>query len=403
MFYLISFVLISICGIHYYRYPNSAYYRDVLCILFVFFIYVAGMRYNLGVDYFAYERAFIESDTLIDLNKYSSFSDFRENNRWELGFTLLFITIRSFTSNVLWLFLLSSVICTICLFKSLRCFSEKPYFILSLLTYFCSVYLLQEMQALRQALAAGFLFISFAKYYSGNRIKSLAWLVVAILFHNSAPIFLIFFFFYNHKFKLSTQLISVGISLLLIVFQIPWLAEIVLVSTPIFPEGESVAKLLKYFSDSTLNNTRGIYITYFLYLFVFFTSLYANRKRGYYPCDPKLIFAQNLLFFYLVFSAATWEINYISTRIGWYLLFGVSIYLPHLIDYFNRESRGIILCFIIIFNFMIIRPFVFPTITTSPFSPYDDYISCKIFGKKSTGRERADKYASEMGVVLSEI
>lgn len=403
MFYLISFILISILGIYYYRYPNAASYGKIVCTLFLFFVYVAGLRYNLGFDYFSYERAFLESDTLSDLNKYSSFEDFRDSNKWELGFTCLFITIRSFTDNVVWLFLLSSIICTACLFYSLKYFSERPYFVLSLLTYFCAVYLLQEMQALRQALAAGFLFVSFAKYHNASKLKSLIWLVIAVLFHNSAAIFFMFFWFYNYKFKLFTQLFLVIISIALIVLQIPWMAEFISASSFIFPEGESIARLLRYFTDSGLNNTRGIYITYFLYLFVFLISLYANRKRGYYPDDSKLVFAQNFLFFYLVFSAATWEINYISTRIGWYLLYGVAIYLPHVADYFEKKSKGFMLCFIVIFNFVVIRHFVFPNMTTAPFSPYEDYISCRIFGKKSTGKERAEKYASEMGVVLKEI
>lgn len=403
MFYLISFIILCVLGFYYYRYPNASSYGKTVSVLFIFFVYVAGLRYNLGFDYFSYERAFIESDTLRDLAKYSSFADFREINKWELGFTFLFITIRSFTDNVVWLFLLSSIICTACLFNSLKYFSERPYFILSLLTYFCSVYLLQEMQALRQALAAGFLFISFARYHNGSKLKSLIWIIVAMLFHNSAAIFFIFFWFYNYKFKLFTQLFLVTISIALIVLQIPWMSEFISASSPIFPEGESIARLLRYFSDSGLNNSRGIYITYFLYLFVFIMSLYANRKRGYYPNEPKLVFAQNFLFFYLVFSASTWEINYISTRIGWYLLFGVAVYLPHVTDYFEKRSKKFILCFIVVFNFLIIRHFVFPTMTTAPFSPYEDYISCKVFGKKSTGKERAEKYASEMGVVLKEI
>lgn len=36
------------------------------------------MRYNLGVDYFAYAKAFYRGDTIYDIFKYDSFESFEK-------------------------------------------------------------------------------------------------------------------------------------------------------------------------------------------------------------------------------------------------------------------------------------------------------------------------------------
>ena len=76
----------------------------------------------------------------------------------------------------------------------------------------------------------------------------------------------------------------------------------------------------------------------------------------------------------------------------------MAICLPQIIQLFKQ--RFIPILYILIFCFIPIKTFLLPDLTTGQFSPYENYISVKVLGKKATGRERAEKYAAEVGGVL---
>ena len=91
-----------------------------------------------------------------------------------------------------------------------------------------------------------------------------------------------------------------------------------------------------------------------------------------------------------------WEYSIISIRLGWILLFGLVVLMPKLLFEIKPNRRKSYVLFMVFFNFIVIRPFFFPTITTKPFCPYQNYISCKFFDAESTGKRRAEEYLMEV-------
>lgn len=397
MVYFFVFLFLFLCGWECYARPEFRYYKQLYVIAFLIFVYIAGMRYNLGVDYFAYAKAFHNSDTLLDIFNYDSFERFEEKNKWELGFVLFQITLRSLTDNSQMLFLAASIFCTTFLFKSLTFFVSRKFFFFSLLTYFCSTYMLMEMQALRQAMAAALLYYAFLLNFN-SRKKGVICAFFAYLFHSSAILFIPFLFLINKRISIRTQLLVLGTALAIFILRLQWVGNIISFLARYYSDFGIIEKAYAYISADALNASRGIFITFLLYLLVYFIYIYYNRKRGYYDSSPKLVMGQNLLWLFLVITSATWEINFFSTRISWYCLFGLAICLPHMIVYFERKSRIFAITYIFFFNFLLICSFIFPGLTQLPFSPYEDYISCEWFGAKSSGKQRCEKYVAESGV-----
>lgn len=173
MAYFLIYLLISFFAI---KFSNSTIdlhkFKNASVICLFIFIFIAGLRYELGVDYFAYRESFIESMTIWDLfsNPILFMNEFVSGS-WEPGSKLLLILLRSITSDAQILFFIVSIICSILLFKSLKYFSEPRFFFFSLLIYFSFVYMFQEMHALRQALGACVLYYGLYQLALGNTKK----------------------------------------------------------------------------------------------------------------------------------------------------------------------------------------------------------------------------------------
>lgn len=395
MFYLLIVIFLYAVGVFFYQNPTSRNFNIFKFLAFFLFVCIAGLRYNLGVDYFAYANDYDETSTLYELLDNNSFGEMLENDR-EKGYQLFVIILRSLSDNHQLLFLMSSLLCTILLFKALKYFSNRKYFFFSLLTYFCAIYLLLEMQALRQAMAAGFIYCGLAAITTSLK-RAYIWTLCGCFFHNSALIFLLLIPFLSKRISFKIQISTLCCALFVIIFKITWLTSFIGFLGIYIPDLAVVARAMNYLESPNLGIQRGIYITYFLYLAVYLIFVYCYRNKGYYSGSEKLVIGQNLLFLYLIVSCFTWEISFFSVRLGWYFLFGLVVCLPHIISFFVKRSRIFGYTYILLFNLILVRPFVFPTIVQLPFSPYEDYISCEVFGMRSTGKERAERFLSEMG------
>lgn len=399
MIYFFIFLYLFFAGSYFYKFPHSKYYSINKVFVFCLFVCIAGLRYNLGVDYFVYVKKYRNAKSLIDIISGESLKESVEDGL-EIGFEIYQIILKTVTDNPQLIFFISSIISTILLFKALKYFEHRQFFFFALLTYFCAIYIIMEMQALRQALAAGFIYCGLACRNSSFKRSSL-WILIACLFHNSAFLFLVLLPIINQRIALKFQLIVLSISLLIFIFHITWLTSVISFLSLIIPDLAVVERVMNYLTSEGLMIQRGFYLTFLLYLLVYLLNLYHYRKLGYYSKSSKQIIAQNLLWMYLIVSCLTWEIAFFSVRFGWYFLFGLVVCLPNIISFFKKSSKYLAISYIFIFNFLLVRPFIFPSITQLPFSPYQDYISCELFGVKSTGKQRAEQYMSEMGLTVN--
>lgn len=395
MVYFIIFLLLSLFSIRFLYKTTRQNYSLAYIFCLLVFILIAGLRYEIGIDFFAYRKHFDESLTLKVLIEHpkSFLQEFKEDS-WEPLSKIYFILLHTISDNSQLLFLVTSIICSILLFKSIRYFAEPKYLFFSLLIYFCFVYLFQEMQALRQALAASFLYYAFIHKCERNNIKALIFSIVAAGFHYAMLLFVPIILFIDKKIKLKFQIVILIISFSLFLFHIRWMLPVIDYASSIIPELSIIIRISTYSNAETFE--RPFFITFVLYLIPYIFILYYNVKYNIIS-NRKYIIAQNVYFLYLVFTMVFWEFAYFSIRYGWICLWGMAICLPKTIEYFKRNCRLLPITYILLFCYIVVSTFLFPDYTTGQFSPYQSYIETKLFGNKGTGKERVERFRHEMG------
>lgn len=398
MIYFLIYLLISFFAIKFLNSRNDIRnFKSASTICLFIFIFIAGLRYELGIDYFAYRESFIESMTIWDF--FSNpvwFMDEFTSGSWEPGSKLLLILLRSITSDAQILFFIVSIICSILLFKSLKYFTESKYFFFSLLIYFSFVYMFQEMHALRQALGACILYYGLYQLALGNTKKAVFISILSVCFHYSMIIFLPLLFFLKKKIGIKVQLALLIMSFCVFLLHFRWLAYVLDMITR-GSELSIVMRIANYTNKDAFE--RPFFITFILYMVPYLFLLWVNYKRKLFD-SPREVIAQNMYLFYLLFTMIFWEFSYFSTRYGWVCLWGMAICLPKLIDCFRYSSRFFPVGYIVFFCYIIINTFLFPDATHRQFTPYENYIECKWLGVKSTGRERVEDFAAEVGFVF---
>ena len=391
MFYFIIYLIILFCAFRVYKHPDSEHiFRNNRLICLWIFIFVAGLRYEIGVDYFSYVEHFNESLTLNEIFNVSGFK-YAFLNSWEPFSNLYFILLRSLTDDSQIVFFVTSIICSILLFKSFDFFCEKKYYLFSILIYYSFVYLYQEMHALRQALGACVLYYGLVYYSEKKYFKSFFILIIAVCFHYSMALFVPIFFFVDKKISNRIILFCLCISFSLFLFRIGWMNTVMELIAGIIPEAGVAIKIVNYMNADSFE--RPFFATFVFYIIPFLILLYIDGKYHTFE-ERKYTIVKNMYFLYLIFTMVFWEYSYFSIRYGWICLWGMAIALPKLVENFERKSKVFAITYIIFFCFISIRSFLFPTVTTRQFVPYDDYISCEWFGVEGSGRERAEEYLS---------
>jgi len=123
--YFVIFLYLLITAFKYTNERENQGFSLNLKISFVIFVCLAGLRYEIGVDWFAYQNSFISADSLDKVFSYSSYNDYASTNSFEPLYAIYQNIIRSVTDDVQLLFFISSIISTTCLFKSLSFFLIK--------------------------------------------------------------------------------------------------------------------------------------------------------------------------------------------------------------------------------------------------------------------------------------
>ena len=397
MIYSIIFIILSFCSIYYYRRPNCKSFKRAYSLLFIIFVIIAGLRYELGMDYFAYRQAFIDGDSISTLFiNYSSFADFFSENLREPGYLLLSIILRTFTSEVQLLFFVVSIFTTFALFKCIECLQDRKLFFLTLLCYFCFVYMYLEMQATRQAIGNALFLIGIIKY-SENQRKNILFIYIclAVFFHYSFLIILILFPLLDYKFNIRFKLCVLIGSFFVFIFRLRWLTSTLVYLSYALGSG-SIGNKVSNYAFSKVFNERDFFITIFLYIIVYIVyTVYYSRIKSENKID---VLIDNLSFYFLLSTLLLWEFSILSMRTSWLFIFGFVMCLSRLIVLFKKNIRGFVFICVLFFNFILLKDFMFNlTITVLPFCPYQDYVSYTLFDRKSSGLQRANSYAREVG------
>ena len=192
IFYILFGILFFLSLIYYsgkkYPFAQTAYLH--FCV-FCLFLIIAGGRNNVGTDWWQYKEVF---DTyVIDYNYVHG--SFEVLFYGFTGFIAKFSS--SFNVFIFSLFLLSFFL----KYRFIIDNSSNVFF--SFLIYLSGVFLIFDINALRQGVALGFTLLSCTFIFKKNYLIFFLLILLATLFHSSAVVFLLAYFFTN--FRLSNK------------------------------------------------------------------------------------------------------------------------------------------------------------------------------------------------------
>lgn len=193
----ISFLIPALLEV---RKAESKKYIEVYYFLMVIFLVTAGIRDLIGgYDVYIYRSVFLRNTDGID------------SSSFEIGFKSLFKVLKLFSDSEYFMFFVISCIITITTFTSLKKYSN--YIFLALFIFFCKFYLMSYVY-LRQGIAMGIVWYSLKYVYRRDLLRFLIVVLMGFLFHKSALIFILVYFF-NNKHKKVKYIITFFVFLLI--------------------------------------------------------------------------------------------------------------------------------------------------------------------------------------------
>lgn len=176
---LVYLAVFFIAGFFSVLLPNRSVSWLVLFLFAIFLLLFAGTRYYVGCDYVGY---FLRFDrTPFDF----SFSYLLSKE--EPGFNGILGYLKSSGHSYSSLLFVCSCIYILCLTRFASLFRSPAIF---LVLAFPVLVVQLGMSGIRQALALGFLLVSFTSFVNSSRVWTAIWIFVAAQFHTSAIVFL---------------------------------------------------------------------------------------------------------------------------------------------------------------------------------------------------------------------
>lgn len=214
--YIIYFIFFIVLAVEYDLNPFKN--GTLLVIVIILLGLLAGLRGpDVGKDYESYKIIF---DDIYELGRINTGTFLPV---LEPGFSLIVIVFRflfhyNYVLPIMLFFGLTSVLLKVISIKQL---SVNPYVVI--LFYFSHYFLLHEMTQIRIGLAASIFFIALIYYIKGNRWVCLLLIMVSVLFHYSAIIYLVIFLLDSNRFNKAAYAGLLIVSLVLGYLKLPLL------------------------------------------------------------------------------------------------------------------------------------------------------------------------------------
>lgn len=197
--YLIPLVVV-IGGIIQYDFGGHKKYRKIVWyFLFVYIVLLIGLRYRVGIDTLNYMLSYDEIPTI------SSFkmSDFTLG--YQPFYLLLCVMARSISSEFFVFQLLHALILNLCVFSFIKKYSEKRF--IGLFFYFIMYFLYFNTEIMKESLAVAVLLVNYRSLKEQRWFRFFMGIFVAMMFHVSAVIVVLFPFL--SKLRLNLSLIHI--------------------------------------------------------------------------------------------------------------------------------------------------------------------------------------------------
>ncbi|PHM22110.1 EpsG family protein [Xenorhabdus ehlersii] len=207
--YFIFFGIIALFAIGDIFFYQRAYKKILFIILTFWLIILAATRYQVGIDWSAYENMFHNQNELTSQNI-------------EIGYSFIYRVMEGMNFNTV-LLVISALS-----FVFLTLFINKfAYFkIVALLVYFTDLYFYLNLSGMRQGIALSLTLFSVIFIYQKRSWLFFLTIFVACLFHKTAIFFCLAYFFQYFKLSYKNIIIAIAISFLVSLFFIT-LTEII--------------------------------------------------------------------------------------------------------------------------------------------------------------------------------
>ena len=338
-------------------------YIYLLVISFTLVFILGGLRFEVGADWEPYNLLFEETTSWSAVI----------TSRVEMLFSM-FILIFKFFSNSYSVFILLLFSLSFGL-KSISIKRYSPDIHLSLCVYLFTVFLIYDINGLRQGLAIGILFQSIPFILNRRFLGFLILIAIATLCHISAVIFLPFYFLANLKFSNRNLLIAL-IPLVGMAFEVGRLLE----SSIIFQNLLTADRFLHYSvylsaqyqnaDDSLLS----IALLQRLFVFIMFLQYYDRIK-----VDDKLkLLLRNGYFISLIIFIVFSFSSEFSARLGFYYKSLEMLIIPMIVSGPARRAERLVLTLLFI-AFCFAGTFRLLSLPDGHLLPYQNVITNLLF------------------------
>lgn len=195
---LFLWILAAVSTVTSYRKLKADYFTYCCAVLFVL---VAGLRFEVGYDWPAYERVFENTNNILHAISIGNISPIEENvQKMDFLYELLNSLVKSVGFDFQGLLFIIALTNALVMTNVLKRYSSNPSLCFAL--YFGLAYLAAQMIVIRQALASSFILLAFLNRIENKQGRVCLYSLIAVGIHFSTIMFLPFLISTKKKLSL---------------------------------------------------------------------------------------------------------------------------------------------------------------------------------------------------------
>lgn len=358
----------------------------------VLFVFIAGLRYETGVDWRAYTYNF---DRLPALD--TAFSENRLDEIFDtldIGYYFFNSVVKMLGGGIQVVFFCMSLVSTVLLIKNLRYYSD--YVLTGLLVYYSFYFFVFDLSGIRQCLAVQVFLFSLKYIGQKNFWKFFLTILCAVSVHWSSALLLPLYFMVRKEGSVKATILLFVISVTVFTFQIKWLGALlgdVLLQLNL--ASKLAGKIDAYTTNETFSMTRGwdLYAAFNfmrIAIIVFFSIIFKDiliEKIKYFTIFYNLILIELFTYFCL------YEFTEISERLRFYFFICEIFLIANIIFRFKTfVYRQVFFMMFLLILFLNSYPFLLNSVSTIAYHPYQNYWVYKILDLRSDGEDRLEEH-----------
>ncbi len=313
-------------------------------IVILTYILFFGFRGFVGWDWYNYYPYFTNLPNFTNLPTISNFIP--EKNRYEFGFSLFSVLIKSINPDYNFYILINCIVNITLLSIFLKRYVPSNLFAFSLVTFIVMEGFILEVNLLRN-IKSVLLFLISLRYIENRKFfKFLILNLLGVLFHWSAIIYLPLYFFLHKKVDLRVYFFIFIIGNIIYLFQIQYVKPVVLFLASLMGK-VAHGKAEGYLSSKIFGIQYGITFGYLervttSLLIMFYYNKLINRSKS------NILFINSFFIFFVVYFFFS-EISVLVNRVGILFFFSYWILWPQIIEVSERVTKYLLFFFMAIY------------------------------------------------------